>query len=166
MRFSTRAAMRALATVTVLATAQPLAAYAAETDTVRHVLMQMFDKPEQRLAVDPVTVKGDIAVAGWAHGEMGGRALLRRKGADWQLILCSGDALKEARSLQQFGLTAEQAEAMAAAVVTAEARLDPSVVEKFSRFDGSMMMQADGSHPPVGRHGEVHDSGHANHSSN
>lgn len=166
MRFSTRAAMRALAIAAVLATAQPFAAYAEDTDTVRHVLMQMFDKPEQRLAVDPVIVEGDIAVAGWAQGEMAGRALLRRKGADWLLILCSGDALKEAKSLQQFGLTAEQAKAMAAAVVTAEARLDPSVVEKFSRFDGVMMMQADGSHPPAGGHGEGHGSGHANHSSN
>jgi len=166
MRSSTRAAMRALAIATVLATAQPLAARAEVTDTVRHVLMQMFDKPEQPLAVDPVTVEGDIAVAGWAQGEMGGRALLRRKGADWQLILCSGDTLTEAKSLQQFGLTAEQAEGMAADVVTAEARLDPSVVQKFSRFDGVMMMQADGSHPPAGGYGEGHSSGHANHSSN
>lgn len=166
MRFSTRAAMRALAIATVRATAQPPAAYAEDTDTVRHVLMQMFDKPEQRLVVEPVTVEGDIAVAGWAQGQMGGRALLRRKGADWQLILCSGDALTEAKSLQQFGLTAEQAEAMAVAVVTAEARLDPSLVQKFSRFDGVMMMQADGSHPPVDGHGGGHGSGHANHSSN
>lgn len=166
MRFSTRAVMRALAIATVLSTAQPFAAYAEETDTVRHVLMQMFDKPEQPLAVDPVTVEGDIAVAGWAQGGMGGRALLRRKGADWQLILCSGDALKQAKSLQQFGLTAEQAEAMAKAVVTAEARLDTSVVQKFSRFDGVVMMQTDGSHPPAGGHGEDHGSGHATHSSN
>lgn len=166
MRLSTRAAMRALAIATVLATAQPLAAYAEDTDTVRHILMQMFDKAEQRLAVEPVTVEGDIAVAGWAQGEMGGRALLRRQGDNWHLILCSGDALKEATSLQQFGLTAEQAETMAAAVVIAEARLDPSVVQKFSRFDGVMMMQADGSHPPVGGHGDGHGSGHDNHPSN
>lgn len=124
-----------------------------DTGTIRHVLIEMFDRPEERLTVDPITVEGEIAVAGWAQGEMGGRALMRRKGDGWQIILCSGDALKEARALQQFGLTAEQAEAMAGAVAAAEAKLDPTLVEKFSRFDGVVMMDADGNHPPVDGHG-------------
>ena len=43
--------------------------------------------------VDPVVVEGDHAIAGWVQGDMGGRAHLRRKGHDWQLVLCSGDPL-------------------------------------------------------------------------
>ncbi|MGQ2906229.1 MAG: copper uptake system-associated protein [Neoaquamicrobium sediminum] len=129
---------------------------------IRHLLMAMFDRPEERLTVEPVTVEGDIAVAGWAQGEMGGRALLRRHDDAWRIMLCSGDALKEAHSLQQFGLTVEQAQRMATAVVAAEASLDPALVEKFSRFDGVMMMEAEGSHPPAGGHDNSH-GGHGSH---
>ena len=87
---------------------------------------------------------------------MGGRALLRKKHGTWVLTLCSGDALKEAKSLQHFGLTAEEAEAMAKAVVEAEAKLDPALVAKFATFDGVVMMDAEGHHPPVEGHGEGH----------
>jgi len=131
-----------------------------DAGAIRHVLMAMFDQPEDRLTVEPVTVEGDIAVAGWAQGDTGGRALMRKRDDTWHIVLCSGDALKEAHSLQQFGLTAEQAEQMAAAVLAAESALEPTLVEKFSRFDGVVMMEADGSHPPVGGHG--HD-GHGSH---
>ena len=126
--------------------------------------MEMFDRPEERLTVEPVTIEGNIAVAGWAQGEMGGRALMRRHGDEWRIILCSGDALKEAGALQQFGLTAEQAETMTASVIAAEAELDPALVDKFSRFDGVVMMEADGSHPPVEGHGSDHgQGGHSSH---
>lgn len=131
-----------------------------DTSAIRRVLMAMFDRPEQRLIVEPITVEANIAVAGWAQGDKGGRALLRRQDDAWRIILCSGDALKEARALQQFGLTPEQAGRMADAVVAAEAKLDPALVERFSRFDGVVMMETDGSHPPASGHtgGQGHGS--------
>lgn len=120
-----------------------------DVGAVRHLLMQTFDKPDARLTVDPVTVEADIAVAGWAQGDRGGRALLRRKDGGWTLVLCSGDALKDATALRQFGLTPPQAQTLAEAVITAESKLDPTLVEKFSRFDGIVMMDEHGAHPPV-----------------
>lgn len=136
-----------------------------DAGAIRNVLMETFDRPDERLIVDPVTVEGDIAVAGWAQGEMGGRALMRLNDDHWQIVLCSGDALKEARALQQFGLTAQQADAIAKAVAEVEAKLDPALVEKFSRFNGVVQMDADGSHPPVAGDGKPHQGGHgADHS--
>ncbi|WP_187968087.1 copper uptake system-associated protein [Aquibium microcysteis] len=125
---------------------------------IRHLMMATFDKPESPLTVEPVVVQGDIAVAGWSQGEMGGRALLRRKGDAWTLTLCSGDALKEAASLTHFGLSQTEASAMAAAIAEAEAKLDPALVAKFSTFDGVVMMDEEGHHPPV------HGGGHKPHS--
>jgi hypothetical protein len=87
------------------------------------------------------------------QGDVGDRALLRRHGAEWHLILCSGDTLKEAKLLQLFGLNAEEAESLVKAIVDAETQLDPALVAKFSTFDGIVMINKDGRHPPVGGHG-------------
>lgn len=117
-------------------------------------MMTQFDRPESRLTVELVTVRKNIAVAGWAQGDVGGRALLRRFGRDWRVIQCSGDTLKEAKLFQQFGLDAEEAEGLVEAIVDAETKLDPALVAKFSTFDGIVMMK-DGYHPPVGGHRHV-----------
>ena len=103
--------------------------------------MTQFDRPESRLTVELVTVRKNIAVAGWAQGDVGGRALLRRFGRDWRVIQCSGDTLKEAKLFQQFGLDAEEAEGLVEAIVDAETKLDPALVAKFSTFDGIVMMK-------------------------
>ena len=134
---------------------------ASDAAAVQHLMMATFDRPDARLSVEPVTISGDIAVAGWSQGDMGGRALLRRKGDHWELALCSGDSLRDAAGLETFGLPADQAEQLAAAVVAAEARLDPALLKKFASFDGVVMMGADGQHPPAADHGQGHDgSGH------
>lgn len=130
----------------------------SDAGAIRHLMMATFDKPEAPLTVEPVTVYNDVAVAGWSQGNMGGRALLRRKGDTWVLTLCSGDALKEAKSLQHFGLDAGEAEAMAKAVTDAEAKLDPALVAKFATFDGVVMMDGEGHHPPAEGHGGEHKS--------
>lgn len=135
--------------VGLLLSGLPALAQDDDAGAIKHLMMHTFDKPEAPLTVDPVTVSGDLAVVGWAQGDMGGRALLKKKEGQWALILCSGDALKEASSLVKFGLSSADADAMAAAVVAAEARLNATLVAKFSTFDGVVMMDANGAHPHV-----------------
>ncbi len=118
----------------------------ADAGAVRHLLMAAFDKPEAPLTVEPVIVYQDVAVAGWSQGDMGGRALLRKKDGAWVLTLCSGDALRQAAGLKTFGLSAETADAIAAEVVAAETKLDPAMVAKFSTFDGVVMMDGSSQH--------------------
>jgi len=146
----------AMVIVLALCLSPPAFAQEDAAGSIKHLMMATFDKPEAPLTVEPIVVFEDVAVAGWAQGDMGGRALLREKHGKWVLTLCSGDALKEAKALQQFGLTGEEAEAMAAAVVAAEAKLDPVLVAKFSTFDGVVMMDAEGHHPPADAHGADH----------
>ena len=71
----------------------------AETMDIAALLHGMFDKPGVRLKVSPVVVAGDYAIADWSQGEMGGRALLRRK-QQWSLILCAGDGIKSRDALE------------------------------------------------------------------
>jgi hypothetical protein len=43
---------------------------------------------------------------------MGGRALLRRKGQDWELILCAGDGIKSRDALAKVGIPLQDAAAL------------------------------------------------------
>lgn len=129
----------------------------SDADAIRHLLNATFDKPDARLTVDPVVVAGEHAIAGWSQGGMGGRALLRRRAQSWQLVLCSGDQLKSAQVLVQVGVAADAAPVLAARLAEAERTIAPERLAEFSKFDGIVMMDAAGHHPPQ------HSSHHTSH---
>ena len=110
----------------------------------------MFDKPNEPLSVGPVMVSGDHAVADWAQGQMGGRALLRRRQASWTIILCAGDAIKAQEALVKAGVPAADARKLETDIRVAEAKLAPEAVAMFSRFEGLVMM--DGAPDHASRH--------------
>ncbi len=130
----------------------PAADAAADQVGVRQALMAQFDKPEARLTVEPVVVSGEAAVASWAQGERGGRALIFRKGKTWQIAVCAGDALKQEKVLREAGVKAADATLLARDLAAAESKLSASQRAKFSTFDGFLRMDAHGQHPPVQKH--------------
>ncbi len=123
-------------------------AAASDQDAIRHVLMSTFDKPESRLVVDPVVVSGDHAIAGWSQGDMGGRALLRKKGQAWDVVLCAGDDLKKAEVLTKVGLPAAAAKTLSTSLAAAEAKVPPDRLALFSKFEGLVMVSGDAHHGP------------------
>jgi hypothetical protein len=134
-------------------------AVASDGDAIRHVLMSTFDKPESRLVVDPVVVSGDHAIAGWSQGDMGGRALLRKKGSVWDVVLCAGDDLKKADVLTKVGLPVAAAKSLSAGLAAAEAKVAPDRLALFSKFEGLVMVGGDGHHghgQPAGHHSHGH----------
>lgn len=120
-----------------------------DTDAIRALLHGTFDKPEARLAVEPIVVAHDYAVAGWTQGDMGGRALLGNRHGKWVLILCSGDGIKSADALRHAGMPAQAAETLAGKLAEAESRVSPERLALFAKFEGLVMMDAAGHHPPV-----------------
>lgn len=121
--------------------------------------MATFDKPDARLVVEPVVVSGDHAIAGWSQGDMGGRALLRKKGHVWGVVLCAGDDLKKTDVLTKVGLPAAAAKALSASLAAAEAKLPPDRLALFSKFDGLVMVGGNDHHgrtPPAGHHPHGH----------
>ncbi|QQO12845.1 copper uptake system-associated protein [Bradyrhizobium diazoefficiens] len=58
---------------------------------------------------------------------MGGRAFLRRKGGEWAVVLCSGDALKAADALTRAAVPLATASELEKALASAEARLDRKI---------------------------------------
>jgi hypothetical protein len=121
---------------------------AADEATIRALLMKAFDKPDARLTVAPVVVRGRYALAGWTQGVRGGRALLvRPDGGAWDISVCGGDNLLATDTLTLTGLPAAEAQALAQAMRQAEAGLPAATRARFASFDGLVRM-ASGQHPP------------------
>jgi hypothetical protein len=112
-----------------------------------------FDKPDSPLLVEPIVVRGNHAVAGWEQGDGGGRALLRRLDGKWLIWLCSGDALKNPQALTEMGVPKADAAVIAQNVTAEEAKLPPAKRERFSKFDGVVMVQGSSDHGHAGQHG-------------
>lgn len=136
----------------IVALLAPVAVHAADdTQAIRHVMMKTWDKPESRLQVEPIVLRGAHAVAGWTQGERGGRALMARNGdGSWRVVLCAGDGIRHAPALQDAGLSAADAQALAQDLAVAEAKLPAAQRAKFATFDGIVRMDAHGQHPPAG----------------
>lgn len=113
---------------------------------IEAVLKAQWDRADAPLAIEPVVVEADSAIAGWSQEGRGGRALLARKHGQWAVHLCTGDAVKEAANLEKMGVPAEVASVLAMRLAEAEAKMDPSVVAQFSTFEGTVMMDENGGH--------------------
>lgn len=82
----------------------------------------------------------DHAIASWTQGDRGGRALLRRTEFKWSVVLCSGDALKEAGNIAATGVPPETAARLAAELTATESAIPASRRAQFSRFEGTVTM--------------------------
>lgn len=154
---SLRSLARALSTALMMSIPAGSGFAASEDDAVRAVLMAAFDKPDQRLVVEPVVVAGDHAVADWSQGATGGRALLRRvvhrpiEGANagstdgWIIVLCSGDGIRSADALVRTGIPRPAAAQLAAALTEAERHVAPERLALFATFEGTVLVE-EGAH--------------------
>jgi hypothetical protein len=115
----------------------------SEQIAIRGLLVHTFEKPDAKLTVNPIAVEGPYAVADWTQGEMGGRALLRKDGHDWTLILCSGDALKALPVYRDAGIAEALAKRLLATLGRLEADMDQTRLAQLSRFDGVMKIEGD-----------------------
>lgn len=119
-------------------------------------LKAMFETEGHPLAVEPVVVAGDWAIAGWTQDGRGGRALLKRKGEGWSIHLCSGDSLREADVLTKIGIPASDAEHLAHHLAEAEKPLPAETLALFASFEGTVLVE--------GADGEAgHQHGHGDH---
>ncbi len=137
----------------VLLTAATAAAQhypATDADAIRHLMKSTWDKPAEPINIPSLTVVADYAVAGWTQGDMGGRALLRKKADGWSIILCAGDQLKDVEHLRKAGIADAVARRLASEVALAERAVLPKDLAMYSRFEGLVMID------PNTRHGHGH----------
>lgn len=122
-------------------------ARADEVAAIRAVMLKTWDRPDNRLVIDPVVTREGHAVAGWTQGDLGGRALLRRdRTGAWVVWLCSGDSLKSAETLARTGIPVAVAHDLATALAQAEATLPSDRLERLARFEGTVLVAGDADH--------------------
>ena len=111
---------------------------------IEALLKAQFDTPENPLTVAPITVQGDVAIAGWSQNGMGGRAFLRKDDMGWFVELCAGKGLLMPEMLTGLGLAEADAGTLLASVNTAEAGLGAEAIALFDSFDGELFIGREG----------------------
>lgn len=109
---------------------------ATDAERIAQAMKAEFDRPGQPLLVEPVTVEGIFAIAGWSQGGSGGRALLQHMGNEWQIVLCAGDSLLQPTMLTHAGMTREASTRLVANTRAAESRLPSARRDQFANFQG------------------------------
>ncbi len=115
----------------------------SDVDAITAIMKAQFDTPENPLSVDPVVIEGDAALASWAQGDKGGRALLARHDGKWQITLCGGADLRMPEFLGKHGVSA--AETLSQMFNDAEDKLGAEKVTLSSSFEGVVMITEHGS---------------------
>lgn len=113
----------------------------ADADAVAAVMKAQFDTPENPLTVDPVVVEGDYALASWAQGDKGGRALLKKGHMGWEIVMCGGADLRIPAFLGEHGVTG--AEKLSEMFNAAEDALGEDKVALSSSFEGIVMISGE-----------------------
>jgi hypothetical protein len=129
--------------------AVPIVLPAAANDdsgAIRALIGATWDRSDSKVDTDPVVVSGQHAVASWTQGDRGGRALLKRDGKLWKVVLCSGDPLTHASSLIDAGVPKSDADIIAQHLAVEEARAPADRRAKFSLFEGTVMGDAPAHH--------------------
>lgn len=114
---------------------------------IRNVIATTYDQPGNPVATEPIAIAGNFAIADWEQGDKAGRALLRKKKGDWEIMVCGGADLKDLQVLKDAGLPA----AVGTQLVDSLTRLEKLVApERVKRFD---LFRQGTAEPAAGHHG-------------
>lgn len=107
---------------------------------IEALLMAQFDRPEAPLTVAPITIQGQVAVAGWSQDSKGGRAFLRKDDMGWFVELCAGESLVQPATFVSMGLNSAEAQSLAAAVNGAERSAGADLIGQLNSFEGTVII--------------------------
>ena len=109
-------------------------------ERIQKLISKTFDRPDLKVQTTPIVIEGKVAIADWTQGQKGGRALLRRKHADWEIIACGGAGFKDPSATASAGISKEIANNITAKLKTAELSLSPQKIKQLDSFDGVVTM--------------------------
>ena len=113
---------------------------AESQEKIKALISKTFDQPNLKVQTTPIVIEGKVAIADWTQGQKGGRALLRRKHADLEIIACGGAGFKDPSAIASAGISKEIANNITAKLKTAESSLFPQKIKQLDSFDGVVTM--------------------------
>ena len=105
-----------------------------DSDAITKAMKSMFDQPDAPLSVDAVTVSSDYGLASWTQQSKGGRALLKKAGATWEIVVCGGKDLLQTNVLEKVGLSHQQAQYLIAELKKTEKQLSAVKRKQYDSF--------------------------------
>lgn len=121
-------------------------------EKIRTLISNTFDQPNLKVKTNPIVIEGKVAIADWSQGQKGGRALLRRKHDEWEIIACGGSSFKDPGGITAIGISKEIAQNITAKLNEAESKLSPQEVKRFDSFDGVVNMVHGDKHLSTPKH--------------
>ena len=121
-------------------------------EKIKALISKTFDQPNLKVITNPIVVEGKVAIADWIQGQKGGRALLRRKHDEWEIIACGGAGFKDPNGVAAVGISKEIATNITAKLMEAESKLNAQQVKQFDSFDGVVNMVHGEKRPPNPKH--------------
>lgn len=127
-----------------------------DAEQIEALLMAQFDRPEAPLRVAPITIQGQVAVAGWSQDSKGGRAFLRKDDMGWFVELCAGESLVQPATFVSMGLNSAEAQSLAAAVNGAERSAGADLIGQLNSFEGTVIIGRSATDGHGHGHGAAH----------
>jgi hypothetical protein len=121
-------------------------------EKIKALISKTFDQPNQKVKTNQIVVEGKVAIADWIQGQKGGRALLRRKHDEWEIIACGGAGFKDPNGIAAVGISKEIAKNITVKLSAAESKLSTQQVKQFDSFDGVVNMVHEAKHAPNIKH--------------
>lgn len=121
-------------------------------EKIKELISKTFDQPKNPVKTNPIVIEGKVAIADWTQGQKGGRALLKRKHHDWEIIACGGAGFKDASNIAAAGISKKIASNITTKLSIAESKLPPQLVKQFDSFDGVVNMVHGAKHSPNEKH--------------
>jgi len=101
---------------------------------ITKTMKSMFDKADAPLSVDALTASSEYSLASWTQQSKGGRALLKKAGTTWEIVVCGGKDLLQKTALEKVGLSHQQAHKLVADLKKIENQLPVSKRQQFDSF--------------------------------
>ncbi|MBU3602657.1 copper uptake system-associated protein [Polynucleobacter sp. AM-25C3] len=125
---------------------------AESREKIKVLISKTFDQPNLKVQTTPIVIEGKVAIADWTQGQKGGRALLRRKHSDWEIIACGGPGFKDSGAIAATGISKEIANNITVKLKTEEAKLSPQKIKQLDSFDGVVTMGHGTQHGSDSKH--------------